>query len=139
MSAVSVQVEVPSRDTCTVPAWVETTDPLALVISPDTAPVKAEPSVSSSVNVALLPTSTRPSRVCPLAFRTAVFPAPVQPSSQTERSTFPLSSLTIFTPLSVMTALVLVTWNTWPLFEVRLPPVMVKAEVPLSASPDMDW
>ena len=43
------------------------------------------------------------------------------------------------TPERVMMALVLVTWNTWPLRLVRVPPVMVKELVPLSASPDMDW
>ena len=65
-------------------------------------------------------------------------PAPFQPSSHTESSTFSASSLVISTPVRVMIAWVLVTWKTWPLLLVRLPPVMVKAEVPESASPDMD-
>ena len=85
------------------------------------------------------PTSTAPFNSWALAFRVAVLDAPLQPSSHTEISTFLSSSFSSVTPERVMMALVLVTWNRWPFRLVRLPPVMVKDELPLSASPDMDW
>ena len=84
------------------------------------------------------PTLIAPESFWAEALSSAVLPPPLQPSSQTESRTLSLSLFVISTPESVMTALVLVTWNTWPLLLVRLPPVIVKAEVPLAASPDMD-
>ena len=89
------------------------------------------------VRVESLPTRRVPLKDCPSAIRSAVLEAPFHPSAHTDRSTS-LPSFTRFTPDRVMTAWVLVTWNICPLRLVRLPPVMVKAEVPLSASPLMD-
>ena len=106
---------------------------------PPMYPVKEEPPERSTVRSELLPTRTAPVSSWPLAFSAAVLLAPLQPSLQTESRTFPSSSFTSVTPLRVMTALVLVTWNICPFLLVRLPPVMVKLDVPLSASPDMDW
>ena len=65
--------------------------------------------------------------------------APDQPSAHTERSIFSASSFVIATPLSVMMASVFVTWNTCPFILVSEPPVIVNVDVPLSASPDIDW
>ena len=79
-----------------------------------------------------------PLRLWPTAFSSAMFEAPFQPSAHTLSRMSSASSLTSSTPVSVMTAWVFVTWNMWPFWLVRLPPVMVKWDVPLSASPDMD-
>ena len=46
------------------------------------------------------------------ALRVAILPAPFQPSAHTERRIFSLSSFLMVTPLRLMIALVLVTWNT---------------------------
>ena len=138
VSAVSDQVLVSSMETLTVPTSDETCVPAALMISPLTVPSKEEPFFRVMVRVELLPTSRAPAIFWASATSSAMLDAPLQPSSQTE-SRMSLPSLTSFTPLSVMTAWVFVTWNICPLRLVRLPPVMVKEEVPLSASPDMDW
>ena len=121
----------------TVPSDVETEEPLALVIEPEIFPVKVVESVKFSVNVESLPTKISPSRVCPLAFRVAMFDAPLQPSSHTlSKTPSPLS--VIVTPSKFITALVFVTWKTCPLLFMSSPPVIEKVDVPLSASPDID-
>ncbi len=127
-----------SSVTSTLPTPVETVSPFAFVMLPLTAPVKAEPSVRFSVSAESSPTRISPESVCAFAFRVAVLLPPLQPTAHTESSTFELSVFVMATPESVITAPVLVTWNTWPLLLKRLPPVIVKEEVPPAASPDMD-
>ncbi len=128
-----------SSVTATVPIDEDTEVPFALVMDPLIAPVSAEPLARERFSVESLPTRTAPERACALAFRVAMFEPPLHPSSHTEIRTLSLSSLLIATPESVITAVVFVTWNTCPLLLVRDPPLMVKEEVPLSASPDIDW
>ena len=42
------------------------------------------------------------------------------------------------TPSRLIVVVVFVTWNIAPIFEVRVPPVMVNVEAPLLASPLID-
>ncbi len=123
----------------TVPTSVETSSPEALTMLPSMLPAKCEPSVSSSVRLESLPTLIAPASCWAIALSAATLLPPLQPSAQTESRMSSASSLTTSTPSSVMTALVLVTWKTWPLLLVSVPPVIVKWLVPLAASPDMDW
>ena len=139
VSAVRVHVLVESSVTSTVPTSVETVSPLAFSISPLIAPVNVEPLVRLSVKVESLPTRMVPSSVWPVALSVATLPAPLQPSAHTDNRMLAASSLTSFTPSRLMIALVLVTWKMWPFLLVSVPPVMLNDEVPLSASPDIDW
>ena len=109
-----------SRVTETVPVSVETVPPEALTMLPSMLPVKLLPSVRLSVSLESPPTLIAPDRTCAMAFKVAVLLPPLQPSAQTESRMLSPSSLTMLTFFSVMTALVLVTWKTWPFLLVRL-------------------
>ena len=113
-----------SRVTETVPVSVETVPPEALTMLPSMLPsmlpVKLLPSVRLSVSLESPPTLIAPDRTCAMAFRVAVLLPPLQPSAQTESRMLSPSSFAILTFLSVMTALVFVTWKTWPFLLVRL-------------------
>ena len=128
-----------SIETTTVPTSVETVSPLALVMFPPIVPVKLDPSVRLSVSCESLPTRIVPSRVWLVALSVAVFVSPFQPSAQTESRIFSESLLIIFTLSRLITAVVFVTWKTWPFLLVSVPPFIVNTDVPLSASPDIDW
>ena len=113
MSPVKYHLLVSSRLTLTVPTSVETVAPLALTISPLMLPVKVVESEKLSVKVESSPTRISPVSSWPPALSVAIFEAPVQPSSHTDRRTPSPLSL-IVTPSKLMTALVFVTWKTCP-------------------------
>ena len=77
---------------------------------------------------AVLLTMILPVSVWDFALSVAVLALPLQPSFVTEMSTLSESVLFMVTPVRFISALVFVTWNTCPDFELSVPPVMVNDE-----------